>query len=298
MAPYDGLSDPDRFELDFMPVWLRVHKIPEGYRKEEVVKKIISRSAGEIIKVEMKPIGGFRGDYVRVTVKHDVRKPLTRFVSIVLANKRNLFEVKYEKLGQICFACGLIGHDFKECGDGMFDEAKLKFGEWLHAEPTGRGRGGYGQGGLRGGSAQAMQGGRGESPIGHGRGDFGENPGRGRGNFVDWRDHPERNGRNTDIELSDTATSPIKNGSIHMQVGDSTGSGAKRNIDFTDMDGVVNAVEDNVPVAMVTDGNTLPNALIPNLGDGKDRKKRSKKTGADSSSIGSASSQEGLDRSQ
>jgi hypothetical protein len=32
MAPYDGLSDPDRFELDFMPVWLRVHKIPEGYR--------------------------------------------------------------------------------------------------------------------------------------------------------------------------------------------------------------------------------------------------------------------------
>jgi hypothetical protein len=83
-----------------------------------------------------------------------------------------------------------------------------------------------------------------------------------------------------------------------MQVGDSTGSGAKRNIDFTDMDGVVNAVEDNVPVAMVTDGNTLPNALIPNLGDGKDRKKRSKKTGADSSSIGSASSQEGLDRSQ
>ncbi|KAM0840031.1 hypothetical protein ACQ4PT_059934 [Festuca glaucescens] len=92
IAPYDGLSDPDLVELEFLPVWIQVHKIPEGYRKENVVKNA-------------------------------------------------LFAVKYEKIGQLCFACGLIGHDFKECGTGLFGEKQLKYGEWIHAFPNGRRRG-------------------------------------------------------------------------------------------------------------------------------------------------------------
>jgi hypothetical protein len=209
IAPYDGFSDPGGVELELLPIWLQVHKIPEGYRKQKMVEKLVGRVAGEVMFVEMSPAGSFRGDFVRVRVKHDVRLPLTRWVSIILDGKRSLYMVKYEKLGLFCNACGLVGHVYKECGNGIFEEKQLKFGEWLHAYPSGRGRSSLGRGGMRGGNSVFGTPARGEEQQGRGMG-------RGRGSFVDWRSHPERRVPGKDGELKNTASNPIKSGDVVM----------------------------------------------------------------------------------
>ncbi|KAK1631429.1 hypothetical protein QYE76_005744 [Lolium multiflorum] len=288
IAPYDGLSDPELVELEYMPVWIQVHKIPEGYRKEKMVKQLVSRSAGEIVTVEMNPSGGFRGDYVRVRVKHDVRRPLTRFVSVVLGGKRSLFAVKYEKIGQLCFACGLIGHEFKECGTGVFEEKDLKYGDWIHAFPNGRGRG-YARGGLRGGNISTPSGIRGDLRHGRGRGVFGDLTGWERGNYVDWRDHPER--INTAGDLEDTAASPIKDGDTNMTDLDKN---AKKRLAFDqetlNQSGTL-VVANNV---MVTDQVLGEGEELDKCEETKDNKrhKRSNGTAISGTSTGSAASLE------
>ncbi|KAE8772657.1 protein transport protein sec24 [Hordeum vulgare] len=134
-APYDGYSEAMDVLMVHMPIWLQIHKLPDGYCRVDVVEKLL-RSSGEILETRI--AGNSRGDYIRVRVKHDVRKPLTKFVSIVKGKVRSVYAVRYEKLARFCKACGIIGHDHKECGNGVYVESDLKFGDYLYADPSGK----------------------------------------------------------------------------------------------------------------------------------------------------------------
>ena len=58
------------------------------------------KGAGEIL--EMRLNGNTRGDYVRVRVNHDIKRPLTKLVSVVRARERQVYLVRYEKLARFC----------------------------------------------------------------------------------------------------------------------------------------------------------------------------------------------------
>ncbi|KAE8799653.1 hypothetical protein D1007_24896 [Hordeum vulgare] len=90
-APYDGYYEATDVPMVHMPIWLQSHKLPDGYCRADVVEKLL-RSSGEILETRI--AGNFRGDYIHVRVKHDVRKPLTKFVSIVKGKVRTVYAVR------------------------------------------------------------------------------------------------------------------------------------------------------------------------------------------------------------
>jgi hypothetical protein len=131
LCKYDGFSRAEDVVFVHMPIWLQIHKLSDPYCKRNIVEKLL-KGAGEIL--EMRLNGNIRGNYVRVRVNHDIQQPLTKFVSIVRAKERQVYLVRYEKLARFCKVCGLVGHEHKECGLGIHDEKKLKYGDWLYAD--------------------------------------------------------------------------------------------------------------------------------------------------------------------
>lgn len=69
---------------------------------------------------------GFVGEIVRLLVKTNVNKIITRFVYITNGGEKEWYQVKYEKLPIFYGNCELMGHWHQECGDGIHDESKLE----------------------------------------------------------------------------------------------------------------------------------------------------------------------------
>jgi hypothetical protein len=77
---YDGSCRASAVELNRIHAWVRIHDIPELFRKRSLMLGL-AESIGEVIMVDMNGTGPDGGDFFRVRVWLDVRKPLTRFVS-------------------------------------------------------------------------------------------------------------------------------------------------------------------------------------------------------------------------
>jgi hypothetical protein len=303
IEPYDGFTDPDSIDLNFFTTWVQIQKLQIGYRSEALITNLMEKKVGQVEEIQTNVQGA--GNFVRVKVKLDVRKVLERFVSMVRDGKREIFILKYEKMPRFCAACGFIGHSHLECGSGEYAEKDLKWGDWMKADwdtwytrvaPAGRGGGNSTRGGR---FPQARGGGRGPNQSGR------ENN-TGHGNFTSWRHNALAYVDNmavTDPALKDTATSPLKGKEMDIDSEGNPISGTKRNIadQFSEEGGLMIAGASGAEL-----GASLPGVPPPgeDLSNGKDdevninKPKRTKMDGANSSSLGSASSQEGLVRSQ
>jgi hypothetical protein len=282
IEPYDGLCSPDSINLNFIDVWLQVHKLPDGYRKKSLITNLVEKKVGKVSEVETDLAGV--GNFVRVRVKIDVRNPLARFVTISRGGQREFYKIQFEKFPKFCGACGMLGHTHLECGTGEHDLTKLKWGDFLKADrETWRGR-------------RVLMGGRGDGWSGRrGRRDVGGR-GRGRGEYYDWRIHPER-GDKTNPALEDSATD------VNMT---DTEKNAKKRLNLDDQDLPPQSAAIEAGTLMITDGQGINNSiaedmLTDKLQNVKDNNKRQKGDSQNSQAFTnseSAGSLEGCRREQ
>ena len=92
----------------------------------------LAAKVGEVLFTEPSS-HDFIGKFYRVWVRINVSKPLKNVVSIVRDKKRQIYRIKYEKLPDWCAVCGMLGHLYKEHGNGIHPPFALVFKDFARA---------------------------------------------------------------------------------------------------------------------------------------------------------------------
>ncbi|KAE8789885.1 putative disease resistance protein RGA3 [Hordeum vulgare] len=101
-------------------------------KREQFVRKRAQR-IGEVVEVHIVLPNGFIGKFIRVRVKLDITKKLTRFIGFTKAGSTGYYQVKFEKLSVFYYMCGLFGHWHEECRSGDHDPKYMEWGPFILA---------------------------------------------------------------------------------------------------------------------------------------------------------------------
>ena len=101
--------------------WVQVHGLPTLWRTENNLKKIGSY-LGQVLEADI--VGGPGGSWKKflwVWVYIPIEKPLLPSFLLPQPNKSDIWiGFKYEKLADICYECGIIGHEERSCEGNLF----------------------------------------------------------------------------------------------------------------------------------------------------------------------------------
>ncbi|KAK5812923.1 hypothetical protein PVK06_028367 [Gossypium arboreum] len=82
----------------------------------------VGNAIGELVAIDWKDRNSGWTEFMRIKVKIDVLKLLRRVVRMVeKTGEEKIGLIKYERLLDFCYACGVIGHTMKTCMNNKED---------------------------------------------------------------------------------------------------------------------------------------------------------------------------------
>ena len=112
---YDMSTPINELEFDRVSFWIQIHNLPYSLLTTDVAISF-GESIGKVYipkdTTEMR-----RGNFMRVRVTINISKPLCRGRRVMFdENNDGWVSFMYERLPNICYWCGHLTHDDKDCG--------------------------------------------------------------------------------------------------------------------------------------------------------------------------------------
>ena len=136
---YDKKVDLTEMEFKWVTFWAQVYDIPIRFRNKRVAERICEAIGKVNVRFDDNES---KGDaFIRIRVTIDISKPLCRGRVISLDSVKELWvPFKYERLPNMCYWCGCLTHDDRDCeqwveSEGSLSNESKQFGPWIHAPP-------------------------------------------------------------------------------------------------------------------------------------------------------------------
>ena len=114
-------------------MWVQVWGLPFDLLSEEVGRDIGS-GLGKVVEVDLKAFSSDQARFLCVRVELPLEKRLRRGGVVASPEGDKIcIGFKYERLVGLCFKCGRIGHEARDCSFHVERHNELPYGEWLKA---------------------------------------------------------------------------------------------------------------------------------------------------------------------
>ncbi|KAK1583383.1 hypothetical protein Q3G72_023281 [Acer saccharum] len=105
-------------ELEFCRVsfWVQLHNLPLLCMNQEV-GMVLGRMLGRVEEIDLGYSEDCLDKFLRIRVNIDVSQPLKRALKVGVEDSDEMatIVVRYERLPELCFHCGILGHPLREC---------------------------------------------------------------------------------------------------------------------------------------------------------------------------------------
>lgn len=116
VTEFDESKSLDEFDFSFIPIWIRVERLPMGMMNRSAAT-VIGDDIGEFMDADAEGGEMVAGRVLRLKVRLDIQKPLRRGITADLGGDKGerWCPISYEFLPEFCYTCGLIGHIDRMC---------------------------------------------------------------------------------------------------------------------------------------------------------------------------------------
>ncbi|KAK6120279.1 hypothetical protein DH2020_045970 [Rehmannia glutinosa] len=123
---HEALADVNPADIRFThcDFWIQLHHLPLGLMNTSFAETA-GNTIGHFLETDTDTSGSVIGRFLRIKVSIDITKPLIRIIHADVHGQKRAIFLKYERLPDFCFHCGIIGHILKDRDTRILNLARI-----------------------------------------------------------------------------------------------------------------------------------------------------------------------------
>ena len=126
---------PSKIEFTIAHFWIKIYDLPMSWRNHKFAEHI-GNKIGAFVDVDQSDLL-IPSKALKIRINYDLHKALRRGLMLKVNGESTWFKMKYHKLPDFYYTCGMLGRIYRRCEhyDTNIPKSELQYGSWTRASP-------------------------------------------------------------------------------------------------------------------------------------------------------------------